>query len=120
MWQVSLPPYGGRAQWRVDEESALQLDGDACLRVKEDESANTFHTEPFEGPLIGSAMAIYGLCCTAAVAGLVCKKCWQRHRNRPDKAAPPPGSTAAANDPEAAMELQDKSSHNGGQEDEVA
>ena len=105
VWQIELPNFGGPAQWRVSAETARVPDGKACLRMKEDEPSNTLRA-PLEGPLIGSAMATFGLCCTAAVAGLIGKKCWQRHKNRADKATPAPET--AANDSEAAMELQEK------------
>ena len=116
VWQVSLPPYGGKAQWRAQgkEKAALRLDQQVCLRVTEDEPSNSLPV-PFEGPLIGTAIATYGLCCTAAVAGIICKKCWQRHKKHTGATTAPPASTEAANDPEAAMELQEKSNNDGEQ-----
>ena len=86
----------------MSAEQAEQWDEKACSVGT---SENTPFREPFEGPLIGSAMATFGLCCTAAVGGLIAKKYWQRHR----KAA---AKTAVATEPthssEAAMQLQEK------------
>ena len=117
VWQVSRPPYGGKAQWRAQgkEKAALRLDQQDCLRVKEEEPSNSFSPVPFEGPLIGTIMATCGLCCTATVAGLICKKCWQRYKKSTVVTTPPPASTEAANDPEAAMKLQEKSNNDGEQ-----
>ena len=114
VWQIELPKFGGEAQWRESGETTQVPDGKACLRVKKPEQNDPSNTlrEPLEGPLIGSAMATYGLFCTAAVAGLICKKCWQRYRHRTDKAASPAPETAA-NDSETAMELQEKGDSTG-------
>ena len=108
VWQFSLPAFGGEATWQVSEQEILQLNDKACERASTPEDA--LPREPLEGPLIGSAVAICGLCCTAAVAGLICKKkCCQHHKNRTNR-APTQSSIAPTNDTVAAMELQGRSS----------
>ena len=106
VWQVKLPAYGGQASWQVSEEQAVRLDEKNCERLSAPEDASS--REPFEDWFISSTMAAYGLCCTAAVAGIICKKCWHHGRNHTgDQTAPLLVETQTTNDD--AMELQEKS-----------